>query len=449
MNTRNIILGLICLNIASLGAAGYFWRHRPQIELPPSAPTVVTNTRTRVVTERISAATAPAFHWREVESEDYRTYIANLKSIGCPEETVRDIIVADVNKLFAPRFASLTERAKEFKYWQTGNQREKIKLEDRRQLRDLNREKSELLKDLLGADVDLESRRLAPTADYLNEEATLGFLPESKRTQLRELNERYQDLERDLTQKAGGVLTAKDRAELKKLRDQKQTELAALLTPQEMSDYELRNSLTADNMRRRYAGVSLSEDEFQRIFRLQKSFDDQFGSALGPIDRTTMDQRTQAQRQLDGDIQNVLGDQKYAEFRQSQDPAYRTLQQVARNHNLPQQTVSQAYEIKKTADQQRRQLLNQPLLPEDRSAALRAMNEEIDRTLSSLLGPGALREYKESGGADSVQAVYTAVSGPDGIARRAISFESGDMITAPIVRESAVGSGAIQVTPPK
>src|SRR5579871_1431151 len=43
------------------------------------------------------------FHWAHLESEDYRDYIARLRAIGCPEETIRDIIIADVEKLIAPK----------------------------------------------------------------------------------------------------------------------------------------------------------------------------------------------------------------------------------------------------------------------------------------------------------------------------------------------------------
>jgi len=39
-----------------------------------------------------SASTRPVFDWRQVESEDYRTYLANLRAIGCPETTIRDIV---------------------------------------------------------------------------------------------------------------------------------------------------------------------------------------------------------------------------------------------------------------------------------------------------------------------------------------------------------------------
>src|SRR5437879_11925524 len=43
------------------------------------------------------------FSWRSVESDDYPTYVANLRDIGCPEQTIRDIIIADVNLLYSRR----------------------------------------------------------------------------------------------------------------------------------------------------------------------------------------------------------------------------------------------------------------------------------------------------------------------------------------------------------
>jgi hypothetical protein len=46
-------------------------------------------------------------HWNQIESSDYPTYVANLRSIGCPEQTIRDIITADVHATFAPRRAQL------------------------------------------------------------------------------------------------------------------------------------------------------------------------------------------------------------------------------------------------------------------------------------------------------------------------------------------------------
>ncbi|MEN9573067.1 MAG: hypothetical protein RL514_922 [Verrucomicrobiota bacterium] len=43
------------------------------------------------------------FHWRQVESASYPEYLANLRSIGCPEQTINDIISADLKSLFDAR----------------------------------------------------------------------------------------------------------------------------------------------------------------------------------------------------------------------------------------------------------------------------------------------------------------------------------------------------------
>lgn len=43
------------------------------------------------------------FRWSQLESTDYRVYLANLRSIGCPEQTIRDILTADVDSVYAPR----------------------------------------------------------------------------------------------------------------------------------------------------------------------------------------------------------------------------------------------------------------------------------------------------------------------------------------------------------
>lgn len=43
----------------------------------------------------------PPFRWSQIESTNYPVYVANLRAIGCPEQTIRDIIVADVASLYA------------------------------------------------------------------------------------------------------------------------------------------------------------------------------------------------------------------------------------------------------------------------------------------------------------------------------------------------------------
>ncbi len=78
-------------NVALLG--GLVWLNRrpqgPEAQPVPVALTV--------------AESAPPFRWSQLESSDYRTYIANLRKVGCPELTIREIVAADVADLFAPQ----------------------------------------------------------------------------------------------------------------------------------------------------------------------------------------------------------------------------------------------------------------------------------------------------------------------------------------------------------
>ena len=43
--------------------------------------------------------------WQDIESPDFATYVANLRQIGCPEQTIRDILIAEVNALYSRKRA--------------------------------------------------------------------------------------------------------------------------------------------------------------------------------------------------------------------------------------------------------------------------------------------------------------------------------------------------------
>jgi hypothetical protein len=74
----------------------------------PAAPPVQMDS-TPAAAAPVPATTVPAegearpFTWSQIESSDYGTYIANLRRIECPEQTIRDLIMADVDSLYASR----------------------------------------------------------------------------------------------------------------------------------------------------------------------------------------------------------------------------------------------------------------------------------------------------------------------------------------------------------
>src|SRR5213080_1641483 len=89
------------------------------------------------------------FSWQEVESDDYPTYIANLREIGCPEQTIRDIIIADVNALYARKRA--TEIVTPEQQWWRNEPDTNIVLAASAKSRELDQERRELLTRLLGS----------------------------------------------------------------------------------------------------------------------------------------------------------------------------------------------------------------------------------------------------------------------------------------------------------
>lgn len=47
-------------------------------------------------------ATQP-FHWRQIDSSDFPTFVSNLRSIGCPESIIRDILKGELTEIYAEK----------------------------------------------------------------------------------------------------------------------------------------------------------------------------------------------------------------------------------------------------------------------------------------------------------------------------------------------------------
>src|SRR5439155_13967537 len=119
---------------------------------------VVTNTMNQIAVRKVNSTNLFAMipgsiSWASIESTNYSTYIKNLRDIGCPEETVRDIIITDISKLFAKRRPALQAQLQPYRFWQTGDALQNdysSNPELQRQLQELDKEQRGLVKQLLG-----------------------------------------------------------------------------------------------------------------------------------------------------------------------------------------------------------------------------------------------------------------------------------------------------------
>ncbi len=92
----------IWLNLALVGGVIFLLMDRPKTTANPE-PASVEIPKTSTANFASPALPVPEpFQWRQLESPTrYRTYIANLRGIGCPEPTVQDIIRGDTGRAFA------------------------------------------------------------------------------------------------------------------------------------------------------------------------------------------------------------------------------------------------------------------------------------------------------------------------------------------------------------
>jgi hypothetical protein len=108
----------IILNMALVGALLWTWtvQRREQRVSPPPAGTQAVSPAlaTAVSAPPILRQTEQLpFHWSQLESSDYRTYVKNLRKIGCPEVTLRAIVTADVDAAYRQRSRELEQQLEE------------------------------------------------------------------------------------------------------------------------------------------------------------------------------------------------------------------------------------------------------------------------------------------------------------------------------------------------
>ena len=104
---RGLLLVSLLVNVA-LGVAVITWlasgpAKKSNLVRPVTAATANSNLPRMIVKTNVLLRPR-VFSWQEVESPDYAVYVENLRALGMPDTTIRDIIVADVDQLFAKRF---------------------------------------------------------------------------------------------------------------------------------------------------------------------------------------------------------------------------------------------------------------------------------------------------------------------------------------------------------
>ena len=354
-----------------------------------------------------SAPQETPFRWSQAASENLKIYRDNLRAIGCPEPTLREIIHSEINERFGARRRSILA-AFQNQFWdrmrrgEFMDRRRRVQMEGEKLLVDLSAERQKLIADVLGQDaltteVERQSRRV-------EQERRLSWLSPEKREKLIELEEQHQqrlvEWAETLGLRVNGMPTQEDEDRLENWQQEFEESETQLLTPEELAELQLRESDVA-NWAASLPGFNPTEDEWRSLTQLRSQFEAPQNAPAGPdlTDEQRAAQQDEVQSNFVNSVQEALGSDRFAQYQLANDDQYQALRNVAQRYGLPDSVAAQGLNVQQTAQAAANQVrANSNLSPEDQQAALNAIQQETEQTLSQILGVKVLSTYKEYGG---------------------------------------------------
>ena len=345
------------------------------------------------------------FHWRQIESPDYKEYIQNLRDIGCPEETIRDLVKQDLDKYYDQRKADILSKSPARKeFWKSGNPSSlgRPSASANSQMAQLDREKNEVLGELFNPSGLAAINRPGPLARARSQAKSgyaMDFIPEETKAELNTLEREFGS---ELLKKmAQGATDAQDMAEIRRMRTERDDRIATMLTPEQKMEYDLRKSPTAANMRLQMDGFDPSEDEFRDIFAARKAFDNEHGvvpgSSISPADAEI---RQFAEQEMNNQIRTSLGDDRFQDYLRQTDYDYKSIDKITQRQGLGENISAQVYQMKGGAEELAREIrMNTGLSIEERQMQLGQIQNETSISIESLIGgQGAAALQTQAGG---------------------------------------------------
>ena len=404
---RKVLALSLVLNLAFAGVLAWRLGARSRGASMPAEPAVgavVVSNESREVRRVAVGGNAetnrPPAPWSLIETNDYRAYIANLRAAGCPEPTVRHILIADIQKMFEARHRAEGLVDEEDNHWLTASQTAARERRKSRHRRALTEQQRGLIKELLGVDWWEKTRELLVSQPEV--ELYTGFLPEDTQLKLIDLVYGLGTGKEAIEQAAGRIMIAEDEEKVKQLADDFRRSLAGLMAPAQWEETTLRLLVMEGSFKGGgdWPGLELTGVEFREMLKLKSQGQDVLAKMLDFTDETESAEVEQAREELfHAGLKELLGKARFAAYVRSQDDNFIEVWDVAKKFNLPVEPAARAYEVRQATQAEVQRLREDPSLSgAQREAAMQAMGAEVRRAVQSALGAEAAQEYLKQHG---------------------------------------------------
>lgn len=326
-----------------------------------------------------TASPAPAeplrgITWKSPQNpEDYSRLAADLRAAGFPPH----LIYSTLTSLYRVREMRHMPSAK-VPYWQRNGAQ-------------VVKDNEEFFRTVQATTESLFGSIARPfeRLDAAARERKYGNLPDAKIDALTALERDYQEMRRDalaLNAERVATYSPEDWATRQKqdnlLESEKLTDLAQILTPDELTEYEMRNSRASQAVAHAVRDLPITESEFAALFAARKAFDAANPVLAGRVTTEQMQQRQAAQTAYIDQARAVLPDDRFYTFLESADPNYRDFAKLRADHPAVTPVASyQAYQLHQEIQQSMRTIFQNKPTPEAIVATYAEWNARLDATL--------------------------------------------------------------------
>ncbi len=327
--------------------------------------------------------------WSTLASDDLPTLIARLRAAGFPASIIRQIVMAELSARYEARLRRIYEPDGNQPFWKQSANSWELGSKRMEEYYALQRERTKVMRDLLGGDF------FASDDVSAAQRRQFGNLPRSKIDLLQRVEDDYAEMMSAVRSASNGIMLADDNEKLALLLKEKHADLAAILTPDELADYELRSSPITNLLRNRLNKFEPTEAEFRAIYATQQELNDKFPYRSGAV--TDFTQRQEFMKSMNDQLRQSLGEARYNEFNREVSPEYQLLSRLAQRDNLPADTALRAYNVRDSVATESNRIFDDATLDNDQKrAALKTLAQNTRNQLVTLLGPAAGQAYVNS-----------------------------------------------------
>jgi hypothetical protein len=381
MNKAAPILFLSLVANVALAALVYS-RHAPGRSTPPAGADA-TGPAPAAVATTAQPATVPGAAPADVD------YVTRLRASGMPADLIRDLVYLRVQARYRDRRrALLPDATNQYWRWNQANE-QSVSSETRARLRDLAKEMDAEIRTLLGDGpeaLDGYQRRLY---DQMS-----GYLSNAKIQQIEAIRKDYDEMAAHVREQGKGLVLKADREQLRLLEGERRRDLEAVLSPEELLEYDLRASPTANNVRNRLAYFEPTEEEYRTLTKLQLEFDQQYG--LNNLSGAEQDRRKAAEKDLTAQIESVLGPDRFADYRVTIDGMFWETLAFTGPYNLDVTAAKAIVAIKQSTWKRIDELDRTGVTGDQRAATLKALEQDVENQLAARLGAEIAANYKRA-----------------------------------------------------